>query len=145
MWGHQHAVALRDIPFRPYFAASDDGGKTWGPPVDLLAVSQGPAAYGGSAPMLVVAPSGTIYAFSKELLKSAPPGQTNPNPRVLMFKSVDGGKTWETGVASDVGPNLQASPEAAVDLRNGNLHVVYAVGPPHTPAAQPAPGHRRCS
>ena len=143
VWGLNMQSLPGDIPFRPYFAASDDGGKTWGPPVDLLAVSKGTPAYGGSSPMLVVAPNGNIYGFSKELLKSAPPGQTNPNPRVLMFKSTDGGKTWETGVASAGGPNLQASPEAAVDPRNGNLHVVYAVGPPHTPAAQPAPAPQK--
>ena len=143
VWGLNMQSLPGDIPFRPYFAASDDGGKTWGPPVDLLAVSKGTPAYGGSAPMLVVAPNGNIYGFSKELLKSAPPGQTNPNPRVLMFKSTDGGKTWETGVASAGGPNLQASPEAAVDPRNGNLHVVYAVGPPHTPAAQPPPAPQK--
>lgn len=132
-----------DVPFRPYFSVSDDGGKTWGKPVDLLAVSKGTPAYGGSAPMLVVAPNGNIYGFSKELLKSPPPGQTNPNPRVLMFKSLDAGKTWSTSVVSDGGPNLQASPEAAVDPRTGNLYVVYGVGPAHTPASAPPPGPQK--
>jgi hypothetical protein len=132
-----------DVPFRPYFGVSDDGGKTWGRPVDILAVTTGDKAYGGSAPMLVVAPDGTIYGFSKELLKSPPPGQTNPNPRVLMFRSTDGGTTWATSVVSNGGPNLQASPEAAVDPRNGNLYVVYGVGPPHTAADKPAPAPQK--
>jgi hypothetical protein len=132
-----------DVPFRPYFSVSDDGGKTWAKPLDLLAVSKGIPAYGGSAPMLVVAPNGNIYGFSKELLKSPPPGQTNPNPRVLMFKSTDGGQTWSTSVVNDGGPNLQASPEAAVDPRNGNLYVVYGVGPPHTALDKPPPGPQK--
>lgn len=133
-----------DVPFRPYFSVSDDGGKTWAKPVDLPAVSQGEQVYGASAPMLVVAPNGDIYGFSKELLKSPPPGQTNPSPRVLMFKSVDGGRSWSTSVVvNDPGPNLQASPEAAVDPRNGNLYVVYGVGPPHTSLDKPPPGPQK--
>lgn len=132
-----------DVPFRPYFSVSDDGGKTWATPIDLPAVSKGVQVYGASAPMLVVAPNGNIYGFSKELLKSPPPGQTNPNPRVLMFKSVDGGRTWATSIVNDGGPNLQASPEAAVDPSNGNLYVVYGVGPPHTSLDKPPPGPQK--
>ncbi len=132
-----------DVPFRPYFSVSEDGGKTWVSPIDLPAVSKGVQVYGASAPMLVVAPNGNIYGFSKELLKSPPPGQTNPNPRVLMFKSVDGGRTWATSVVNDGGPNLQASPEAAVDPRNGKLYVVYGVGPPHMSLDKPPPGPQK--
>lgn len=143
VWGTNLQALSSDVPFKPYFAASNDGGKTWGKPVDVLAVTKGQQAYGASAPMLVVAPNGTIYGFSKELTKSPPPGQTSPNPRVLMFKSLDGGRTWSTGVASAGGPNLQASPEAAVDPRNGNLYVVYGVGPPSTSADKPPPGPQK--
>ena len=132
-----------DVPFRPYFGFSDDGGRTWSAPMDLLAVSGGEKAYGGSAPMLVIDPYGTIYGFSKELLKAPAPGQTNPFPRVLMFKSTDQGRTWTTSVVSDGGPNLQASPEAAVDPRNGNLYVAYGVGPAHTALDKPAPGPQK--
>lgn len=133
-----------DVPFRPYFASSEDGGKTWSKPVDLAAEGKGTPVYGASAPMLVVAPNGHIYGFSKELLKSPAPGTTNPPARVLMFKSTDGGRTWTNGaVVTDPGPNLQASPMAAVDPRNGNLYVAYAAGPPHTPAAQPPPAPQK--
>lgn len=133
-----------DVPFRPYFATSDDGGKTWSKPVDLAAESKGTPIFGASAPMLVVAPNGNIYGFSKELLKSPAPGTTNPPARVLMFKSTDGGRTWTNGdVVTDPGPNLQASPTAAVDPRNGNLYVAYASGPAHTPAAQPPPAPQK--
>lgn len=139
VWGKNMQALSGDVPFRPYFATSDDGGKTWGTPVDILASSKGDPAYGGSAPMLVVDRDGTIYGVSKELLKSAAPGETNPNPRVLLFKSTDHGRTWTTGTVSPGGPNLQASPEMAIDHRNGNLYVVYGVGPAHTSLDKPAP------
>jgi hypothetical protein len=131
------------VPFRPYFGVSDDGGKSWSEPVDLLAVSKGVSAYGGSAPMLVVAPNGNLYGFSKELRASPPAGQASEDPRVLMFMSTDAGKTWSTSVVNDGGPNLQASPEAAVDPRNGDLYVVYAVGPKHTPLGTPPPAPQK--
>lgn len=130
-----------DVPFRPYFATSDDGGKTWSKPMDLAAEAKGTPVYGASAPMLVVAPNGNILGVSKELLKAPAPGTTNPPARLLMFKSTDGGRTWTNGaVVADPGPNIQASPVAAVDPRKGNVYVAYAVGPAHTPVAQPPPG-----
>lgn len=133
-----------DVPFRPYFATSDDGGKTWSKPIDLAAESKGTPVFGASAPMLVVAPNGDVYGFSKELLKPAAPGTTNPPARVLMFKSTDAGRTWTNGdVVTDPGPNLQASPTAAVDQRNGNLYVAYGAGPAHTPATEPPPAPQK--
>lgn len=144
VWGKDLQSLPGDIPLRPYVATSDDGGKTWAKPIDLLAVAKGDnVAWGGSSPMIVVAPNGDVYGFSKELLKSPPPGQKNPDPRILMFKSTDGAKTWTTSTVNNGGPSLQATPEAAVDPRNGNLYVAYGVGPASTPADQPPPAPQK--
>lgn len=128
-----------DIPFRPYLATSEDGGETWSDPIDLVDAAGGEAVYGASAPMLEVDDDGTIYGFSKELAQSPPPGEARQNPRVLMFKSTDGGQSWETSVVSEAGENLQASPESAIDPRTGDLYVVYGVGGAHASEGEPPP------
>ncbi len=80
VWGLNLQSLPGDIPFRPYFATSDDGGRTWSKPVDILAVSKGAPVYGASAPMLVVAPDGAIYGFSKGTAQVAGAGHDQPQP-----------------------------------------------------------------
>lgn len=136
VWGKDLQSLEGDVPFRPYFAVSNDGGKTWSEPIDLLTVAKGAEAYGASAPVLVVADDGTIYGFSKELPKRSAPSPTTY--RLLMFKSTDGGKTWTMSVFND-GAESIGNPVPAIDPDNGNLYVVYESRGAQPPEGQPDP------
>ena len=138
VWGTDLQGLSGDVPFRPYVSISDDGGETWSDPTDLLATASGVEAYGGSAPMLVVDPDGTVYGFSEESLGPQPEGAPDRNPRMLMFKSTDGGQTWETSAFNEGGENAR-TPQPAVDPRTGDLYVVYGEGGPHASEGEPPP------
>lgn len=125
LWGLDLQRPESSLPFRPYAALSEDGGQTWGEPIDLLSVSEGVEAYGGSAALPLVGPDGTLYAFAEESTRPAPEGEPSPNARVLQFKSTDGGKTWATSVVGDGGQNVDIA-NPAVDLDNGNLYLAWA-------------------
>ncbi len=138
VWGTDLQGLEGDVPFRPYLSMSEDGGRTWSEPMDLVANSTGEEIYGSSAPMLVVAPDGAIYGFSKESLAPQPEGAPKRTPRSLMLKSTDGGRSWDISVLNEGGENMRA-PQPAVDPRNGDLHVVYGSGGAHTSADEPPP------
>ncbi|MDQ3640126.1 MAG: exo-alpha-sialidase [Actinomycetota bacterium] len=139
-WGTDLQGLSGDVPTRPYVAVSEDGGQTWSEPTDLV-VSGGDEVYGSSSPMLVIAPDGTLYAFSKESLgplPALPEGESPPNPRMLMYKSTDDGRTWETSVVQEGGETMRA-PQPAVDPRDGDLYVVYGSGGAHASEGEPPP------
>jgi hypothetical protein len=136
VWGTDLQGLSGDVPFRPYVSVSEDGGETWSEPVDLVSTAGGEELWGASAPMLVVAPDGTVYGFSEESI--GPMAEGEPNARMLMFKSTDGGRTWETSVFNEGGENARP-PQPAVDPRRGDLYVVYGSGGAHASEGEPAP------
>lgn len=135
VWGKDLRALTGDVPFRPWFATSEDGGKTWTKPVDLLTVGQGEKAFGASAPVLVMKDD-TIYGFSKELTRSAPAGQPRPKARLLMFKSTDAGQSWTTSVFNE-GAQAIGNPQPAIDADSGRLHVAYEARGAAPPTGSP--------
>jgi hypothetical protein len=137
LWGLDLQPPEVTLPFRPYIASSDDGGATWSESVDLLAAADVEQGYGGSAALPVVGPDGTVYAFSKESVRSSPEGPS-PEPRLLMFKSTDGGATWESS-AVDVGSRSIDIAVPAVNPATGDLHLAYGAREQTEDDAPPAP------
>ncbi|MDQ3305708.1 MAG: glycoside hydrolase [Actinomycetota bacterium] len=125
LWGLDLQPPDVSLPFRPYIASSDDGGESWNEQIDLLAAAGVEEGYGGSSALPVVGPDGTVYAFSEESLRAPPPGQTRPPSRLLMFKSTDGGATWESSVANDGSRPIEIA-VPSVDPESGDLYLVYA-------------------
>lgn len=132
VWGTDLQAFSGDVPFRPYVTVSEDGGKTWSAPMDIVGNSDGEDIYGALNHELVVAPDGSVYSFSREWPAPVPEGQPRPDPRLLMFKSTDGGQSWEIRVFLEDVKNFRV-PYPAVDPRNGNLYVVYGATIPDTP------------
>lgn len=143
-------VSFRAFPQRSYISVSDDGGRTWTPPVDVMKetidesrarelnmIFSGENVTQADTPQLVVDGEGTVYGFTKEQPPQAPQGQPVPKSRLLMFKSTDRGRTWATTVISEGAQRIDL-PSAAVDRRNGNLYLVYGSRGAATPTGQPA-------
>lgn len=129
VWGTDLQSFPGEVPFRPYFARSLDGGESWSEPVDIVRGAEGEEVYGSLNHELVVAPDGTIFSFSREWPAPAPEGEPSPERRLLMFKSDDGGESWEIRPFLDGVTNTRV-PYPAVDPRNGNLYVVYGANSP---------------
>ncbi len=132
-------VPFGATPVRSKIAVSDDGGETWGDPVDVADRFEGDEKiFGSDVPTLVVDPDGTVFGFAKERPRRAPKGEPTAVSRLLMFKSTDGGKTWTTSVFSPGAESLD-NPDAAVDPNNGNLYVVYSSQGKNTDETEPTP------
>ncbi|MGH9279251.1 MAG: sialidase family protein [Acidimicrobiales bacterium] len=68
---------LTAAPIRSLVAVSSDGGRTFGPPVDIFKDTPPTEIYGSDVPALAVDKNGVIYAFTKER-PPAPAGATAP-------------------------------------------------------------------
>ena len=103
-------------------AASVDGGRTFGPPVDLT------DERGGDYPGLAVGADGTVHAVFQVSAfppapAGAPPGPVKP---VRYSRSVDRGKTWSK--ATDIDPGAQSTgrpPLLAADPNSASLYMVW--------------------
>lgn len=124
------------LPERAFISVSDDGGRTWSAPADVLRNTIDDATAGKlnitfsgnnnlntDVPMLAVGPDGTAYAFIKEQAPRAPAGQPPNKNRIFMEKSTDGGKTWKFSVASPGFVSL-GIPDPVI-APNGDIYVVY--------------------
>jgi len=114
-------------PLRTVVESSADGGRTWSPPVDVMA-SLGADVFGSDYGNLSVGPDGAVYAFTKE----RPPGGFGDadakGERLLMARSLDHGKTWTAAVIDDTTRICQfclALSSTAVDPRSGAVYVVF--------------------
>ncbi|MDQ6724720.1 MAG: glycoside hydrolase [Actinomycetota bacterium] len=136
VWGKDLHQLQGDFVARPHFSTSDDGGKTWTKPIDVLTVTRGEKAFGSGDVSLTVGPDGTVYAFAKESTKPVPTGQTASIARHLMFKSTDNGKTWDT-TALDANVARMGNPEAALDAKSGQLYLAYEQRGAATPSSSP--------
>ncbi|MGI8536765.1 MAG: hypothetical protein ACR2K2_09760 [Mycobacteriales bacterium] len=138
LWvGGVDSVPRGSTPERSYIAVSNDGGKSWSEPVDVLRstlgdradelglVFEGEKVSRADTPMMVVGPDSTVYAFTKERPASAPEGAPDPKARLFMFTSTDGGQSWSGSVISEGAQNID-NPTPAVDPENGNLYLAYA-------------------
>lgn len=136
VWGKDLHQLEGDFVVRPYFSTSDDGGRTWSKPIDVLTVTNGEKAFGAGTMSMAVGPDGAVYGFAKESPKPAPTGQPSPIPRQLMFKSTDHGQTWETSAIGEPAARM-GNPEAAVDRKTGRLYVAYEHRGAATPSTSP--------
>ena len=102
-------------------AASSDGGRTFGPPVDLS------DERGGDYPALAVGDDGTVHAVF--WTRTFPPGPNNaPGPaRPIQYaRSTDQGRTFSKGVEIDPGNrSVPRPPVLAADPRSDALYMVW--------------------
>lgn len=136
VWGKDLRQLQGDFVIRPYFSTSDDGGRTWTEPIDVLTVTEGEKAFGAGTMSVSVGPDGTVYGFARESTKPVEAGQPPALPRQLMFKSTDKGRTWNTS-ALNQGVARMGNPESAVDPESGKLYVVYEQRGAATPRGSP--------
>lgn len=121
VWGTDSQSFEGDVPFRPYVVVSQDGGETWGEPMDIVDNAEGEDVFGALHHELVAGPDGTLYGFTREWTAPDAEGE----PRLLMLQSTDGAQSWEiTPILEDV-ENYRA-PVAAADPDTGDLYLVYA-------------------
>lgn len=119
-----------DIVPRPWMAASSDGGRTFGPAVDLAPGVKGCM----TEPYLAVGRDGAVLAVFGESTR----GEAKAAPPAHLFFSVsrDRGRTFTVSVvhtqsapndgpASDASSDWLSAPSPGVDLRNGNLYVTW--------------------
>lgn len=130
-------VSFRAFPQRSYISTSDDGGETWTEPLDVIRATLGERAdelglifeaeevTTSETPNLVVGDDGTVYAFTKEGPVRAPEGTPDPPARLFMFKSTDGGATWETTIISEGAQNID-NPRPALDPESGDIYLTYS-------------------
>ena len=127
-----------NVSLRAVVVASEDGGKTFGPMVDLLADLPRNEFAGSRLPAITVGNDGTVYAFHRE--RTAPnnpanpagptsaPGSPGAGGRLFLSTSTDHGKTWTTRSIDDSGVPCTActtDPEAVFNPKTGELYVVF--------------------
>ncbi|MDQ2825729.1 MAG: glycoside hydrolase, partial [Actinomycetota bacterium] len=112
------------IPSRTMVASSTDGGRTWSAPLDIMSTFKAEKVNGSGMASLVTAADGTVYGFTRESPPRAAAGQQDPKARLFMFKSTDGGRTWDTSVASE-GVQRSDDPQAAI-TPDGHLLLAYS-------------------
>ncbi len=112
-------------PVQTEVAVSNDGGATWGRPIDVTRVATGLSLYGSGAPYIVVSPDGTVHAFAEESPKFSRNGP-KPVDRFLEFTSADHGAHWSASVVpNDAGSAFVDPPVAAVSPTTGELYVAW--------------------
>jgi hypothetical protein len=102
-------------------AASSDGGRTFGPPVDIT------DARGGDYPEIAVDSNGTVHAvYWVRVFPPTPSGQPGPVRPIIYRNSEDFGKTWSQPKEIDSGNQAASRPAAlAADPRSDALYLVW--------------------
>ncbi|MGH9277981.1 MAG: exo-alpha-sialidase, partial [Acidimicrobiales bacterium] len=106
-------------------AASADGGRTWGAPVDVT------DSRGGDFPWLTVTPDGVVHAVTWVRVWPVPPtGQPNPVRELFHVSSADKGGTFSERHVIDPGNQQHEHPPVlASDARTGALYVAWSAQP----------------
>ena len=127
-----------NVSLRAVVVASEDGGKTWGPMIDLLKDLPRAQYAGSRLPAMSVGNDGTVYAFHRE--RTAPQDPANPatatspagfpgaGGRLFLSTSKDHGRTWVTKSIDESGVPCTActtDPETGYNAKTGELYVVY--------------------
>lgn len=102
-------------------AASSNGGRTFGPPVELT------DERGGDYPDLAVDGEGTVHAvYWTRAFPPAPPN-TPGQPRPIQYvRSTDRGRTWSKGETIDPGnQSAPRPPRLAADPNSSTLYMVW--------------------
>lgn len=127
---------LPDGETRPVIAVSNDGGKTFGKPIDVTGFSQSQLMAAGAAgfparrgPSLAVTPDGTLVALVDQASRpeDGPDAYLSSDLRMIAHRTSDQGKTWQH---TNVQPlnDLTDYPEiAAGPGSNGSGSVVVMV------------------
>ncbi len=99
-------------------AASSDGGKTFGAPVDLT------DDRGGDYPVITVDGDGVVHAvYWTRVYPPTPDGQEDPVSPIQYVRSTDQGKTFSPG--RDIDPGSQRAPRPGVLVADPNSEAVY--------------------
>lgn len=103
-------------------AVSEDGGASWGDPIDLTREFGGDEMTEGGTDLatVVTGPDGTAHVFTKERRSDDDPD------RIIQWRSEDDGASWELS-AIDVGQGGLTTPDAVIDQETGDIHVAYEV------------------
>ncbi len=106
-------------------AASTDGGRTWGAPVEVS------DSRGGDFPWLAVTPDGILHVVTWTRVWPVPPtGQLNPVRELFHVSSSDHGKTFAPRTTIDPGNQQHEHPPViASDPRTGALYVAWSAQP----------------
>jgi hypothetical protein len=101
-------------------AASSDGGRTFGPPVDLT------DARGADFPALAVDKAGTVHAVFWVRTVPGPAATPAPVRPIIYRQSTDQGRTWSPPVDVDPG-NVSAGhpPVLAADPKTSDVYMVW--------------------
>lgn len=114
-------------------AASTDGGRTFGPPVEVT------DARGGDFPWLTVTPDGVLHAVTwTRVFPPVPTGQPNPVRELFHVSSADKGKTFERHSIDPGNSQHERPPVVASNPATGALYVAWAAQPD---AANGVPGY----
>ena len=102
-------------------AASSDGGRTWGPPVDVT------DDRGADFPAIAVDRLGTVHAaFWVRVFPATPAGQAPPIRPIVYRQSTDNGKTWSPPVDVDPGNRSAGHPPMLVaDPRTDDVYLAW--------------------
>jgi len=127
------------VPLRSVVATSSDGGKTFGPPVDVMADVPQSQIFGAFIPEVTVGQNGVVYAITREKTPpadpnkpfgpSSPAGGPGAGGRKFVSVSTDHGKTWKTTMVDDSAVycgGCDWPPAGHADPNNGNLYVVFS-------------------
>ena len=128
-----------NVSLRAVVAASEDGGRTFAPMVDLLKDLPRSDYAGSRVPAITVGNDGTVYAFHRErtapqdpakpATATSPPGYPGAGGRLFLSTSTDHGKTWTTKSVDESGVPCTActtDPEAGYNPKTGELYVIFA-------------------
>jgi hypothetical protein len=122
-----------DVVERVYVAASGDGGRTFGPAVNVGAGLRLDAAQEGvkPPPQVVVGNHGQVYAvFGEYARPDSPTSKVSPPAHIYLAVSRDGGKTYtNTAIYTQPTPTMSSDwtwvPRVAVDRGTDDLYVVW--------------------
>jgi Neuraminidase (sialidase) len=126
-------VALRSV-----VATSPDGGRTWGPPVDIMANVPQTQIFGNFIPEISVGANGVVYAITREkappsdpnkpFTATSPPGGPGAGGRKFVSVSTDHGKTWMTTTVDDSAVHCGGCdwpPATAANASNSDVYTVF--------------------
>jgi hypothetical protein len=123
--GIQAGTAGATEKLKTNIAASSDGGRTWGKPVEIT------DERGGDFPWMTVTPDGVLHAATWTRVYPAPPmGQPNPVRPLYHWASRDHGKTFDPKNEIDPGNQQHEHPPQIVsDPKRGTLYVTWVAQP----------------